>query len=458
VASLDSNTLLPAAQLTKLQDQPLGWFNVEDYGAVHNGVADDTAAIQAAINAAFANGGGVVYFPLPAPGQDYVIAGALQTSVNGTNPNSQLYIPLTRFGIDAGCHIELVGETRPNFMVNQVSGGINDVTNTVVLRSTITGGGTLPAVFGTPTYTGIFSNRNHTYVTFRNLRIKTRTNTGSTHFAGLMSGINFARLASFCCDYVSVETTSTLAVMAEPTNETYGIIFPEELNFAMLNVTTVRVLGYKYGLVPGEHFTAQNIFIGWCKNGIYLKNPQQHGQHIQRLSVEATTRMITMAETNWIEIGQFAPETVDSVFPSWCWTEYHLYYTGGNSIVGIDLLTIGYANVGGNLYDFKTNNYGKASARIINGRDVYRDIVSVSISGTWRAFHHKKAKVSLTGNATITISEAVAGDVLHLFYKQDGTGGKTLTINGTSVTITSSANAAGYVQCMYDGTDWVYKH
>ena len=39
------------------------YFNVVAYGAVPDGVTDCTAAVQAAINAAVANGGGVVYFP-----------------------------------------------------------------------------------------------------------------------------------------------------------------------------------------------------------------------------------------------------------------------------------------------------------------------------------------------------------------------------------------------------------
>jgi hypothetical protein len=39
------------------------YFNVKQYGAIGNGTADDTSAIQASINAAINAGGGIVFFP-----------------------------------------------------------------------------------------------------------------------------------------------------------------------------------------------------------------------------------------------------------------------------------------------------------------------------------------------------------------------------------------------------------
>jgi hypothetical protein len=54
-------------------------FNVKNYGAIGNGVADDTSAIQATITACIAAGGGTVFLP---PGT-YLISSALNVSTTG---------------------------------------------------------------------------------------------------------------------------------------------------------------------------------------------------------------------------------------------------------------------------------------------------------------------------------------------------------------------------------------
>jgi len=55
------------------------WVSVKDFGAVGNGVADDTAAIQAAINYVASLGGGVVYFP----SGTYLVSAAVTITSNG---------------------------------------------------------------------------------------------------------------------------------------------------------------------------------------------------------------------------------------------------------------------------------------------------------------------------------------------------------------------------------------
>ncbi len=54
-------------------------FDVKTYGAVGNGATDDTAAVNAAFAAAYAAGGGVIYFPVGT----YLIAGALTIPNDG---------------------------------------------------------------------------------------------------------------------------------------------------------------------------------------------------------------------------------------------------------------------------------------------------------------------------------------------------------------------------------------
>jgi hypothetical protein len=428
-------------------------YNVKDYGDFVAGAVSEAISItntetfQAALLAIQTSGSGKLYIP----NGHYFLGGPLQTSINSTNPNCQIYIPLSAI-TENGCHITIEGESAPNYRYIAITGGIINSTGGVILESTIAGSGTLPAVFGTPNSES--NTMNYTYVTFKNITIRTTTNTGATHIAGTMSGINFENLSNFQFDQLAIETTSPTGSMVDQTNATYGIILPKQLNYAFTVGGTARILGYKYGIAVGEHANINQLYIAYCRTGLVTKTAYQHGVNINCLSIEECKYHIELIAEGNIFASTFHSEWHTG--SAWTSLEQQVYVNGATTrSVYFNHVNVGtWGSVGANTYDFLTNDVNRTSFRYLNGRDTLLDMVTLVTTNTWKATLHKRAKIVLGADSTLTINNAKTGEMLELLVIQDGTGGWDLTINSISVTVNLGASAATLVKCTYDGSDW----
>jgi hypothetical protein len=304
-------------------------FNVKQYGADNTGTNDATAAIQTTINACSTAGGGDVFFPLGT----YKIAGALQTSISGTNPNSQLYIPSVAITSGTRNSVRLIGESTNTFPSGYSSSVILGLTTTgVILKSTLSSAsGTNPSVIGTIGTTGNYSNFNYTDIYFENITIQTYTNSGAA--APVLTAINMQYAAKVSAYKVSVGLDVTLQSSATPSSsEVAGFIVGNVNNDGPNNLKECFVYGYKYGYIFGEHTSLENVYsvgnfygamlpnsgftvtgkllIHGCPHGLYFPNGTVMGF---AAGVSYVSLFVEQELDNAAAIGTFWYNTIDQV-------------------------------------------------------------------------------------------------------------------------------------------------
>lgn len=229
-----------------------------------NWATDDTAAIQSAITSVFNAGGGIIYFPIGI----YICSGALQTSVSGTNPNAQLYVPSLADNSAVFPTIKFLGEshyTWPN-LFNQ------SITTGVILRSTLaTGTGTNPCLLGTIGTTGNFQNFNYTDLVFENITFQVYTNAGA--IAPQISAFNGQYMSSISAKKCSFVIDVALANSTNPSSsETFGAIFGNVNNNGPNIIEECTWGGFKYGAIIGEHHEILNSYSVGNYNGYVFLN------------------------------------------------------------------------------------------------------------------------------------------------------------------------------------------
>ncbi|GAB3755212.1 hypothetical protein [Lysobacter olei] len=252
--------------------------------------SDDTTAIQSAMDAAAAAGGGTVY----APGR-YVVAGALQDT---TRSNAQLLLPRIDAVDSEQISIVLRGAEPPPVGFSVV--GVTPLPNnqSVIYGLLNTGTGALIGAHGPVGTSEDFTNLS---LQVRNLTIRMPPNP-------VLTACNFSKVATIDMDHFVVDCGSYhIQGLAEPTTATsYGIRCPSNNNSALTRLGTVNVAGFYNGYEFAEHANGFGTQAAWgCKRAFVFATGTNHASHFQRLMTVHCQRGIVATGTHYVDIAQF---------------------------------------------------------------------------------------------------------------------------------------------------------
>jgi hypothetical protein len=397
------STAQAVADLAGAGGAALGWFNVLSYGAAGDGSTDDTAAIQAAINAAGTTGGGVVYFPRGV----YIVGGALQDT---SRANAQLLLPSVNYIATEQISIELRGEQAPPPVFSVIAATpLPD--NQSVIKGTLNAGigGSCLGGWGP---SGSYDNFTNIYLTMRNLTVRMPSNP-------VLTAIDLSHVAAVDLDNIIADVGSYyVAGFAQPTtSNSYGIQLPANNNGATTRLGTVHVGGYYAGYKFGEHSNGQSVNAWGCWRAFEFAAANYHASVFTRLmSVHCAYGIVGTGAYHALYIDQF---NIEHAASGWMAPIYDMD-DAGNYLTGrINWHTV-LAGTGIN-WTFLRNGADYVEARRTSGGAnalTYAGTMSVNLDV------FQEVDITLAGNGTINFSGGAHGQKIICRLKQDGTGGR----------------------------------
>jgi hypothetical protein len=264
---------------------------VTDHGALVDGSTDDTAAWQAAINAAATAGGARI---ISSKAGVSIIGGALQDTGGA---NAQLTLPKIDVADSEQISIVIEGPIPPPAGFS-VIGTTPVPDNHLVLKSTLTSGsgGALLGAWGP---LGTFSDFTFVDLTIRNVAFRMPSN--PTHTA-----LDLRKVTQLDLDRVIVDCGSYYVQgLTEPTTSTsYAIKVPDHDNGAHTRLGEVDVIGFYKGYRFTEHSTGQLVSAWGCKQAAEFIGTT-HASKFQRLMAVHCPRGIVFTGTHYVDIDQF---------------------------------------------------------------------------------------------------------------------------------------------------------
>lgn len=257
--------------------------DITQYGAKGDGVTDDTAAIQRAIDAVAAAGGGKVYLPYTTNG--YLVASpGRETDAAGRPVRAQLVIPAGKATIafegEMPCKLLYSYQVRPkgcekhNFRPTRF--GEMGVPNTMIHSTWDAPEVHDPAerpwsVIAAPEGTSCTGHFSVGLVTMKNLEIRVHLNKDKMYPTTSAANLHHAARiviedCQFCLDD-NVGDTELGKYLLESPCHTVGLHTSGDQNDQQV-LRSVAVQGFKYGFVFGEHVYADYLYAHNCEQAV----------------------------------------------------------------------------------------------------------------------------------------------------------------------------------------------
>ena len=315
LAAIDPQTLAEKAAEGRL--------TVRDFGAKGDGVADDTAAIQAGLDYLASRGGGKLFFPFTTNG--YLIASpAKEYAANGRIVRAQLVIPPgfghnIRLEGEMPCKLLYSYQVRPKNVspiFKPTVFGSNRNVNTM-LHSTwdapeVTDPNERPwSVIAAPEGNSCAGKFSVSILSFANLEI--RVHLDKDRMYPTTSAANFHNISrliiedsQFCLDENVGDAILGKELQPNPCH-TVGLMASGDQNDDQI-FRNVAAQGFKYGFVFGEHTCAEHLYVHNTEYAISFAD-STHPSIINRVVAQHNTRIFCTLpngafgrHANWVNL------------------------------------------------------------------------------------------------------------------------------------------------------------